>query len=223
MKIIDHFKEDDPVTGSQCYDSVVSGAGIGRSGCSINSRRLPRCWKLAITENLQREGLNAIETALSYKRLMDECGYTQEQVAERIGKERSTVTNYIRLLKLPPEIQVAVRSGQLSMGHARALTGMEEPERQLYVFKEIIRRQLSVRQTEDLVRNISHQAKQASSKTSPSKLPPAYQQIEDQLASHFSTRVELNRSKNGKGSIKIDFYSDEELDHIIEIISLHGR
>src|SRR4051794_37677144 len=110
--------------------------------------------ELALLENLQREDLNAIEIALSYKRMMDELGYTQEQVAERMGKERSTVTNYIRLLKLPPDIQVAVRNGVISMGHARALINVDVVDKQLYLFSEIKNRGLSVRQTEDLVRKL---------------------------------------------------------------------
>src|SRR6201990_1350321 len=110
--------------------------------------------ELALLENLQREDLNAMEIALSYKRMMEELTYTQEQVAERMGKERSTVTNYIRLLKLPPDIQVAVRNGELSMGHARALINIDTVDKQLYLFHEIKSKQLSVRQTEELVRKL---------------------------------------------------------------------
>src|SRR5487761_2646780 len=110
--------------------------------------------ELALLENLQREDLNAIEIAISYKQLMDELDYTQEQLAERMGKERSTVTNYIRLLKLPPDIQVAVRNGIISMGHARALINVDMVDKQLYIFEQIRSKELSVRQTEDLVRRM---------------------------------------------------------------------
>src|ERR1700748_1600406 len=110
--------------------------------------------ELALLENLQREDLNAMEIALSYKRMMEELNHTQEQVAERMGKERSTVANYIRLLKLPPDIQVAVRSNQLSMGHARALINVDTVDKQLFLFREIKMRNLSVRQTEELVRKL---------------------------------------------------------------------
>jgi ParB family chromosome partitioning protein len=178
--------------------------------------------ELALLENLQRENLNAIEIGLSYKRLMDECVLTQEQVADRMGKERSTVTNYIRLLKLPPDIQVAVRNGQLSMGHARALIAVENVEKQLFIFNEIMQNGLSVRQTEDLVRKTTHIDKGNIKKPAKSTLPPAYQKIEDNLASHFATKVKLDRSKNGKGSVTIEFYSDEELDSILEKIDLYG-
>jgi ParB family chromosome partitioning protein len=179
--------------------------------------------ELALLENLQRENLNAIEIALSYKRLMEEVTLTQEQVADRMGKERSTVTNYIRLLKLPPDIQVAVRNGKLSMGHARTIIGVENVEKQLFIFGEIMKNGLSVRQTEELVRKVNHVDKGNVKKPVKSNLPPAYQKIQDNLASHFSTKVNLDRSKNGKGSINIEFYSDEELDSILEKLSLYGE
>jgi ParB family chromosome partitioning protein len=176
--------------------------------------------ELALLENLQRENLNAIEVGLSYKRLMDECSLTQEQVADRMGKERSTVTNYIRLLKLPPDIQVAVRNGQLSMGHARVLTGVENVENQLFLYNEILQNGLSVRQTEDLARKINQADKGNQQKAVKAKLPPAFQKIQDNLSSHFATKVKLDRGKNGKGSIMIEFYSDEELNSILEKIDL---
>nr|WP_295875192.1 ParB/RepB/Spo0J family partition protein [uncultured Chitinophaga sp.] len=176
--------------------------------------------ELALLENLQRENLNAIEVGLSYKRLMDECSLTQEQVADRMGKERSTVTNYIRLLKLPPDIQVAVRNGQLSMGHARVLTGVENVENQLFLYNEILQNGLSVRQTEDLARKINQADKGNQQKVAKVKLPPAFQKIQDNLSSHFSTKVKLERGKNGKGSIMIEFYSDDELNSILEKIDL---
>jgi ParB family chromosome partitioning protein len=170
--------------------------------------------ELALLENLQREDLNAIEISLSYKRMMEELDYTQEQVAERMGKDRSTVANFIRLLKLPPDIQLAVRNGELTMGHARALVNVDTIDRQLYIFKEIKERALSVRQTEALVRNL-YKNSGAVKKTSKSSLPPAYQRIEDNLASHFSTRVKLKNAKNGSGQIIIDYYSQEELNKIL--------
>ena len=131
--------------------------------------------ELALLENLQREDLNAVEIALSYKRMMEELSYTQEQVAERMGKERSTVTNYIRLLKLPPDIQLAVRNGSLSMGHARALVNIDTIDKQLFVFNEVKQKELSVRQTEELVRNMYKADKPGAVKSSvKSDLPAAY-------------------------------------------------
>lgn len=170
--------------------------------------------ELALLENLQREDLNAMEVALSYKRMMEELSYTQEQVAERMGKDRSTVANFIRLLKLPPDIQLAVRSGEISMGHARALINVDTVDKQLYIYKEIKTKSLSVRQTEALVRNMYKQGG-AVKKTTKNTLPVAYQKIEDNLASHFSTRVKLKHSRNGSGQITIDYYSQEELNKLL--------
>ncbi|MDZ4792790.1 MAG: ParB/RepB/Spo0J family partition protein [Bacteroidota bacterium] len=170
--------------------------------------------ELALLENLQREDLNAMEISLSYKRMMEELDYTQEQVAERMGKDRSTVANFIRLLKLPPDIQLAVRSGELSMGHARALINVDTIDKQLFIYKEIKEKGLSVRQTEALVRNLYRQGG-AVKKSSKSQLPAAFQRIEDKLASHFSTRVKLRHSRNGSGQILIDYYSQEELNKIL--------
>lgn len=170
--------------------------------------------ELALLENLQREDLNAMEIALSYKRMMEELDHTQEQVAERMGKDRSTVANFIRLLKLPPDIQLAVRNGELSMGHARALINVDTIDKQLYIYKEIKEKGLSVRQTETLVRNLYKQGG-AVKKTSKNSLPSAYQKIEDNLASHFSTRVKLKHSRNGNGQIIFEYYSADELTKIL--------
>jgi ParB family chromosome partitioning protein len=171
--------------------------------------------ELALLENLQREDLNAMEIALSYKRMMEELNYTQEQVAERMGKERSTVANYIRLLKLPPDIQVAVRSNQLSMGHARALVNVDTVDKQLYLYNEIKNKGLSVRQTEELVRQLYKDQPGVKSSVKPS-MPEAFKRIESNLASHFSTRVKLNHSKKGAGSISIEYYSLQELNKLLD-------
>jgi ParB family chromosome partitioning protein len=169
--------------------------------------------ELALLENLQREDLNAIEIALSYKRMMEELNHTQEEVAERMGKDRSTVTNYIRLLKLPPDIQVAVRNGEISMGHARALINVDKIDQQLYIFDEIKTKGLSVRQTENLVRNLY---KEKPSKKTNNSIPDSYKKVEDKLASHFSTRVKMKHSKNGSGQITFDYYSLEELNKLLD-------
>jgi len=170
--------------------------------------------ELALLENLQREDLNAIEISLSYKRMMEELNLTQEQVAETMGKDRSTVTNYIRLLKLPPDIQVAVRSGEISMGHARALINVDVIDKQLYIFNEIKNKGLSVRQTEALVRNLYKQGAGVK-KTAKSSMPHGFQKIEDKLAAHFSTRVKLKYNRNGSGQINIEYYSIDELNNIL--------
>ena len=167
--------------------------------------------ELALLENLQREDLNAMEVALSYKRMMDELEYTQEQVADRMGKDRSTVANVIRLLKLPPDIQLAVRKGSLSMGHARALIALELIDAQLIAFKEILAKDLSVRQTEALVQ----QLKKESPAVKNSNASSPYRRIEDKLATHFSTRVRIKQSKRGDGQLIIEFYTADELNKIL--------
>ena len=172
--------------------------------------------ELSLLENLQRENLNAIEIALTYKRLVDELEYTQEQLAERMGKERSTVTNYLRLLKLPPDIQVAVRNGELTMGHARALVNVDDVDKQLFVFKQVKEKALSVRQTEELVRKLYSGEKPAGKKTSTSSLPPAFKKIEDNLASNFGTKVRMSHSKAGNGSILFEYYSIDELNALLD-------
>ncbi|NML21111.1 ParB/RepB/Spo0J family partition protein [Pseudoflavitalea sp. G-6-1-2] len=175
--------------------------------------------ELALLENLQREDLNAMEIALSYKRMMEELQHTQEQVAERMGKERSTVANYIRLLKLPPDIQVAVRTNVISMGHARALINVDAVDTQLFIFNEIKTNGLSVRQTEELVRKM-YKGPNAVKSSSKSTLPPTYKKIEDNLASHFSTKVKLNHSKKGHGMISIEYYSIQDLTKILDQIGV---
>jgi ParB family chromosome partitioning protein len=175
--------------------------------------------ELALLENLQREDLNAMEVALSYKRMMEELNFTQEQVAERMSKDRSTIANFIRLLKLPPDIQVAVRTGEISMGHARALINVDSLEKQLYIFDEIKGKGLSVRQTETLVRKLYKEGGGVKKHTK-SSLPPGFQRIEDNLASHFSTRVKLKHGKNDSGSITIEYYSLEEFNKLLTQLNI---
>jgi ParB family chromosome partitioning protein len=177
--------------------------------------------ELALLENIQRENLNAVEMALSFKRMMEELDYTQEQVAERMGKERSTVTNYIRLLKLPPDILSAVRNNSLSMGHARALVNIDTIDKQLFVFKEIQQKELSVRQTEELVRKLYKGGSNSQgSSASKSDLPPAYKKIEDNLSSHFGTKVKMTHNKKGYGSISIEYYSLDELNKLLDLMNV---
>jgi ParB family chromosome partitioning protein len=175
--------------------------------------------ELALLENLQRENLNAIEIALSYKRLMDDLEYTQEQLAERMGKDRSTVTNYVRLLKLPPDIQVAVRNGLISMGHARAIINVDVVDKQLYIFSEIKKKGLSVRQTEDLVRKLYTGN---TPKIIPkSGVPNAYKKIEDNIASAYGTKVKLTHNKKGHGTILFEYYSLEEMNSLLEKLKIN--
>ncbi len=203
---------------------IISGERRFRAGRIAGIKDIPvyirqandqQLLELALLENLQREDLNAMEVALSYKRMMDELNYTQEQVAERMGKERSTVANYVRLLKLPPDIQVALRNNMISMGHARALINVDTVDKQLYLFSEIKNRSLSVRQTEELVRKL-YKTQHAVKVSVKAGLPETYRKIEDTLASHFSTRVKLNHNIKGSGSINIEYYSVQELNKILD-------
>ncbi len=215
-----------PVTVSRLHGNkyrLISGerrlraakmAGLKDIPAYIRQANDQELLELALLENLQREDLNAMEVALSYKRMMEELSHTQEQVAERMGKDRSTVTNYIRLLKLPPDIQVAVRNGEISMGHARALINVDTIDKQLYIFDEIKTKDLSVRQTENLVRALYKEKE--GKKPAANTLPEGYKKVEDKLASHFSTRVKLKHSKNGSGQITFDYYSLEELNKLLD-------
>ena len=194
-------------------------AGIKDVPVYIRQANDTQLLELSLLENLQRKDLNAIEIALSYKRLMDELEYTQEQVSERMGKERSTVANYIRLLKLPPDIQVAVRTGVITMGHARALINVDVIDKQLYIFNEIKNNGLSVRQTEELVRKlyISSAVKFAVKQA----LPANFKKIEDNLASNFNTRVKMKHGKKGTGSILFEYYSVEELNALLDKFNIN--
>jgi len=174
--------------------------------------------ELALLENLQREDLNAMEVALSYKRMMDELEYTQEQVADRMGKDRSTVANIIRLLRLPPDIQLSVRRGEHSMGHARALIALDVVDAQLVAFKEILAKGLSVRQTEALVQQLK-KSLPAVKKTTNSTSSSPFKRIEDKLASHFSTRVKIKTNKDGSGQLVIEYYTQEEFNKILGLLN----
>ena len=191
-------------------------AGLADVPVYIRDVKDSKLLELALLENLQREDLNAMEIALSYKELIDEMSYTQEQLAERMGKERSTITNYLRLLKLPPDIQSAVRKSIISMGHARSLISVDHVDKQLFVYNEIKNKELSVRQTEDLVRKMYITGKDAVNNSVKALLPPSLKKIEDNLASHFSTKVTLVQKQKGKGSITLEYFSKEELNAILE-------
>ena len=193
-------------------------AGIKNVPVYVRQANDTQLLELSLLENLQRKDLNAIEIALSYKRLMDELEYTQEQVSERMGKERSTVANYIRLLKLPPDIQVAVRTGVVSMGHARALINVDVVDKQLYIFNEIKKNGLSVRQTEELVRRLYTSAVKVAVKEN---LPANFKKIEDNLASNFNTRVKMKHDKKGTGSILFEYYSVEELNALLDKFNIN--
>src|SRR6187401_3552248 len=179
--------------------------------------------EMALIENIQRENLNAIEIALSYQRLMSECNLKQDELGERVGKNRTTVTNYLRLLKLPPDIQIAVRDNRLSMGHARAIINVENPDQQLYIFKKTVDEDLSVRKVEELVRDLAqtNESKKEIQSTTTSPASREIAQLQSRLSSHFGTRVVV-KSDGKKGDIKIPFLSVEDLNRILDILKVYS-
>ena len=192
-------------------------AGLTEIPAYVRTANDQQMLEMALIENIQRENLNAIEVALSFQRMIDECNLKQEQLGERVSKNRSTVTNYLRLLKLPPAIQVSIRDKEISMGHARALVSVEDVDKQLYLFQEIINHGLSVRNVEELVRQLQIIGKEKK----PAKangISFQYRKIQDDLASKFSTNVKLKLNEQGKGSIEIGFMSDDDLNRILEML-----
>jgi len=167
---------------------------------------------LALVENIQREDLDAIEVALSYQRLMDECRLTQEEMSDRVGKKRSTVANYLRLLNQPAEIQAAVRERKITMGHARAVAGLSEPKKQLAIFRKVIDKGLSVRQVEEMVKKMTQPP--AAKKTLPD-LPDNYMLLIEKLEQYFNSNIAIKRSEKGGGSITIHFANDGEINDFI--------
>jgi ParB family chromosome partitioning protein len=192
-------------------------AGLTQIPAYVRTANDQQMLEMALIENIQRENLNAIEVALSFQRMIEECNLKQEQLGERVSKNRSTVTNYLRLLKLPPTIQASIRDGDLSMGHARALIGIDDPAKQLFIHQHIIKEGLSVRKVEELVRDMQ---KLPVKKEGKQPEPIAYhlQKIEDDLASKFSTRVKLKVNGKGNGTIEIPFLSEDDLGRILEML-----
>jgi len=192
-------------------------AGLTEIPAYVRTANDQQMLEMALIENIQRENLNAIEVALSFQRMIDECNLKQEQLGERVSKNRSTVTNYLRLLKLPPAIQVSIRDKQISMGHARALVSVEDVDKQLYLFQEIINHGLSVRKVEELVRQLQSIGK-GRKPAKANGISFQYMKIQDDLASKFSTNVKLKLNEKGKGSIEIGFMSDDDLNRILEML-----
>ncbi len=177
--------------------------------------------EMALIENIQRENLNAMEIAVSYQRLLTECDLKQEELGERVGKNRTTVNNYLRLLKLPPDIQIGLRDQKISMGHARALVNVDNIEVQLALFRKIVKEELSVRKSEALVRAyVTGTSAKASDESRESAEEPALKQLREKLRSHFGSKVELKVGANRRGEIRIPFINTEDLNRILEIIDI---
>ncbi|HHJ11002.1 MAG TPA: ParB/RepB/Spo0J family partition protein [Bacteroidetes bacterium] len=175
--------------------------------------------ELALVENIQREDLDAIEIAISYHRLIEECNLTQENLSERVGKKRSTVANYLRLLRLPAEIQLGIRERKITMGHARSLISIDNPEEQIELYYQILRNELSVRQTEDLVRKLVTRKVKSDDKIrrKNQQLNETYQNLQKQLSGFFSADIQIRVNNKGKGKIVIPFETPEDLEKIIEL------
>lgn len=174
--------------------------------------------ELALVENIQREDLDAVEVAISFQRLIDECKLTQEQLSDRVGKQRSTVANYLRLLKLPAEIQLGIRNKQLMMGHARTLVNIEDPKTQINIYYNIIDGELSVRQAEELVRQIqSAKVKDPAKVDKKRKLNEDFTQLTDHLNKIFSTKINFRINEKGKGKIVIPFETSDEMERILGV------
>lgn len=174
--------------------------------------------EMALVENIQREDLDAIEVAVSYQRLMDEFTLTQEEMSKKVGKKRATVANYLRLLKLPSIIQFGIRDKEISMGHARALLGIEDPSSQLMVYNEILKFDFSVRKVEEVVRALNSEPVKEKSKAVASPLHPEYDKLKDQLSSILGSKVNFARSEKGDGRITISFKSDDELVRLVGLL-----
>ena len=191
-------------------------AGISEVPCYIRVANDEQMLEMALVENIHRKDLNAIEIAISYQRLIEECELTHEKLSERISKNRSTITNYLRLLKLPAEIQLALRDDKISMGHARALINVTDPEIQLGILNKIIARDLSVRQVEELVRNF--QVLPPVTKKDPVELPEFFNSTAVELRDKLGTNVNIRRNNNGKGQIVISFESDQDFSRILALL-----
>jgi len=194
-------------------------AGISSIPCYIRVANDEQMLEWALIENIQRENLNAIEIAISYNRLIEECSLTQDELSKKVGKNRTTVTNYMRLLKLPAEVQAALREGSISMGHARSVINVEDEQKQLIITRKIIAEELSVREVEKLVRQLD---KVIAPVVKPGKtvLPLKYESMKDSIQERLNRKIELKRTPKGKGTITIPFVSDDDLQAIISKLGI---
>lgn len=203
------------IAGERRYRAAQK-AGLTTIPAYIRTVEDEAAMEMALIENIQREDLNAIEIALSFKKLIEQYKLTQEQLSERVGKKRATIANYLRLLKLPAEVQIGLRDKTIDMGHARALLSVEDTATQLELYKAIIAEGLSVRRVEELVRNISQEPAQESKKTPRNKVQrKEYNLLRNHLSNYFGTKVQFTCDDKGKGKISIPFKNEEEMERII--------
>lgn len=216
-----------PVTVKKTDDGkyvIISGERRWRAARRADLKTLPayirevddeNLYAMSLVENIQRQDLNAIEIALGMQRLIDECHLTQDALSEKVGKKRSSVSNYLRLLKLPDQVQLAVKEGIISMGHAKAIAGAPE-EQQLRVLKRCIKKDLSVRQLEEYVRSLVEAPVKEAQNVEDEEYPESYSRLVEQLENYFSEDISIKRSKNGGGKIVIGFNDDRDIDRFIE-------
>lgn len=193
-------------------------AGLNKIPAYVRKAKDDGMLEMALVENIQREDLDAIEIALSYQRLIDELEFTQEELSTRVGKKRSTVTNYLRLLKLPAIVQKGLIEKQISMGHARAIINIEDPETKIMIYEQIIKYGFSVRKVEEIVRNLNEEKHEQAEKQVKQKFPKEYQPVKKQLDSIFHSNIDFTMNKKGKGKIVIPFKSAKDLERIVKII-----
>ena len=194
-------------------------AGLAKIPVFIRIANDEQMLELALIENIHRENLNAIEVAISYQRLIDECSLTQEQLSEKVGKSRSAIANFLRLLKLPAEIQIALRDGHISMAHARALINIDDKESQLKLLQQIIEDELSVRQTEELANKAKSSENSKEQRKQTNYLPDHFKAQIKTLSQALNTKVKVKRNLKGHGSVVIDFKNEAEFDRIIELFN----
>lgn len=193
-------------------------AGLRKIPAFVRSANDQNMLEMALVENIQREDLNAMDVSISYQRLTEECNLTQEDLSQRVGKKRATISNYLRLLKLPPEIQLGIKENKISMGHARALINIEDPNDQLRLYYRIVDEDLSVRKVEEYARKINKlKAEAGQQEDKIYGLPKEYEDLRIHLSNFFKTNIDFKRNNKGKGKIVITFNSDEELERIIGI------
>lgn len=221
-----------PITLRQVEDNkfqIIAGERRWRASQIAGLRAMPayirtikdeNVMEMALVENIQREDLNAIEIALAYEHLMTNTGMTQEKVAERVGKSRTAITNHLRLLKLPAQVQMSLQNKEIDMGHARALLAIDSPSLQVKLFKEIQKNAYSVRQVEEMVQKLKSGEDVVSGKkkiASRNQLPEEYIALKEHISDFFKTKVQLTCSSNGKGKISIPFANEEELERIMNM------
>lgn len=195
-------------------------AGLNSVPAYVRTADDEKMMQMALVENIQREDLNAIEIALAYQNLIEQYHLTQDQLSEKIGKNRATIANYLRLLKLPAQVQMALRNKEVDQGHARALLGLDKPTLQVKLFNEIKEKGYSVRQVEDMVKALNNGETVKSGRhtmKAKNRLPEEYNELKNRLAEVFRTKVEMTCSQKGKGKIILSFTNEEELEHLISL------